>query len=140
MSTITGDYIDVEPSVNLEQSKNIVSSIDSMYRLTTDFNKEVFSEYKQTIDKLNEQGVQADNITNLINKLYINDEETGIVGDRKQITDAKERDEINFALDEIMKNPPDALSQEFLGKLSDLKDNINQEFVNNQVAESVDSI
>lgn len=103
MSTITGDYIDVEPSVNLEQSKNIVSSIDSMYRLTTDFNKEVFSEYKQTIDKLNEQGVQADNITNLINKLYINDEETGIVGDRKQITDAKERDEINFALDEIMK-------------------------------------
>ena len=140
LSTITGDYIDVEPSVNLEQSKNIVSSIDSMYRLTTDFNKEVFSEYKQTIDKLNEQGVQADNITNLINKLYINDEETGIVGDRKQITDAKERDEINFALDEIMKNPPDALSQEFLGKLSDLKDNINQEFVNNQVAESVDSI
>ena len=140
LSTITGDYIDVEPSVNLEQSKNIVSSIDSMYRLTTDFNREVFSEYKQTIDKLNEQGVQADNITNLINKLYINDEETGIVGDRKQITDAKERDEINFALDEIMKNPPDALSQEFLGKLSDLKDNINQEFVNNQVAESVDSI
>ena len=62
------------------------------------------------------------------------------MGDRKQITDAKERDEINFALDEIMKNPPDALSQEFLGKLSDLKDNINQEFVNNQVAESVDSI
>ena len=39
-----------------------------------------------------------------------------------------------------MKNPPDALSQEFLGKLSDLKDNINQEFINNQVAESVDSI
>ena len=140
LSLITGDYIDVESSINLEQSKSIVESIDSMYRLTTDFNKEVFSEYKQTIDKLNEQGVQADNITNLINKLYINDEEAGIVGDRKQITDAKERDEINFALDEIIKNPPDGLTQEFLGKLSDLKDNINQEFTNNQVAESVDSI
>ena len=140
LSLITGDYIDVESSINLEQSKSIVESIDSMYRLTTDFNKEVFSEYKQTIDKLNEQGVQADNITNLINKLYINDEEAGIVGDRKQITDARERDEINFALDEIIKNPPDALSQEFLGKLSDLKDSINQEFVNNQVAESTDSI
>jgi hypothetical protein len=140
LSLITGDYIDVESSINLEQSKSIVESIDSMYRLTTDFNKEVFSEYKQTIDKLNEQGVQADNITNLINKLYINDEEAGIVGDRKQITDAKERDEINFALDEIIKNPPDGLTQEFLGKLSDLKDNINQEFINNQVAESTDSI
>ena len=140
LSVVTGDYIDIQPSISLNQSRNVVNAIDEMYRLTTDFNREVFSQYKQTIDGLDQQTSKLDNVTNLINKLYINDEEGGIVGDRRQITDQEELTKLNTDIDNILKNETGLLSDDFLVKIQSLKDNINQEFKNDQVSKKVDSI
>jgi hypothetical protein len=140
LSVVTGDYIEIQPAISLNQSRNVVNAIDEMYRLTTDFNREVFSQYKETIDGLDQHTSKLDDVTNLINKLYISDEEGGIVGDRRQITDQKELTELNNQLDRILKNETKILSTDFLVKINSLKDNINQEFLNDVISKNVDSM
>ena len=140
LSVVTGDFVQIKPQITLDQTQNTVSAIDEMYRLTTDFNREVFSEYKQVIDGLDQQTQKLDDVTDLINKLYISDEEGGIIGDRRQITDQKELTELNNQLKKILDNETGLLSSEFLVKINSLKDNINQEYENDQVSRQVDSI
>ncbi len=140
LAVVTGDFVQIKPQIALDQSQNTVSAIDEMYRLTTDFNREVFSEYKQIIDGLDQQTQKLDDVTDLINKLYISDEEGGIIGDRKQITDQDELTQLNNQLEKILDNETGLLSSEFLVKINSLRDNINQEYENDQVSRQVDSL
>lgn len=127
LDRVTGDYVDVAPELSMKQMENILGSIDEMYRFTSDFNRQVYSDYTELLKNIGSDNKKFDDITSIIDKLYVIDEDGDGTRSRKIVTDETEVLELNRLIDDVQKNPPKGLEPEFLNKLKDLRDSINQE-------------
>ena len=45
LKDIIGDYVEISPETDLRKSENFDTAIESMYRLTYQFDKQIYSEY-----------------------------------------------------------------------------------------------
>ena len=140
LDRVTGDYVDVSSELFMKQTENILGSIDEMYRFTSDFNRQIYSEYNELLKSVNGDNKKFDNIIGLIEKLYIVDEDGDGTRTRKVITDKKELIELNELIKDIQKNPPEGLEPSFLNNLTSLRENLNQEFNTQQEVATVKSL
>ena len=140
LDRVTGDYVDVSSELSMKQTENILNSIDEMYRFTSDFNRQIYSEYNELLKSISGDNKKFDHIIRLVEKLYVVDEDGDGTRSRKIVTDKKELIELNEIIKDIQKNPPEGLEPSFLNNLTSLRDNLNQEFQTQQEVATVKSL
>lgn len=126
LKDIIGDYVEISPETDLRKSENFDTAIESMYRLTYQFDKQIYSEYTNIMSSYHGDLKKMDNIKGLLDQLYVKNPETDEI-ERKIVDNEQLETDLKMKIDNILADKSEFLSEKLLLDLQELRKTIIQE-------------
>ena len=136
LQRVTGDFVQVESKIQLDQFKDIASSINEMYRSTFAFDEQFINEYKEVVESNQFNIKQLSDLQSIVDKLYVDVDKK----ERNPVDNKELHDDLILKINKVLKDPPSGMDKNFVENIENLRRNIGDEFQGEQTLRGVTTV